>query len=73
MNLKEIIKDNIVYFHFYRANIMYYKVLYMENWYQFPVPLEDIGGATLTSEDKAILFMRYIRKAIDSSEFIKIS
>jgi hypothetical protein len=73
MNLKDIIKENKVYFHFYRANVMYYKVLYMETWYQFPVPLEDIGGATLLSEDKALIFMRYIRKAIESNEFVKAS
>ncbi|HEX4328942.1 MAG TPA: hypothetical protein VH105_19165 [Burkholderiales bacterium] len=39
-----------------------------EFWYEtecgfvFPVPLDDIGGAEMLTEDKAILFMRYIRK-----------
>lgn len=37
-------------------------------WYQtedkelFPVPVSDIGNATFLNEDKAILFMRYMRK-----------
>lgn len=31
----------------------------------FPVPIEDIGDATFLAEDKAILFMRYIRKYIE--------
>lgn len=37
-------------------------------WYQtedkelFPVPIVDIGNATFLNEDKAILFMRYMRK-----------
>lgn len=37
-------------------------------WYQtefdemFPVPVEDIGNVTFLNKDKAILFMRYMRK-----------
>jgi len=39
-----------------------------ELWYEtdcgfvFPVPVDDLGNATMLHEDKAILFMRYIRK-----------
>jgi hypothetical protein len=33
--------------------------------FQFPVPISDIGNATFLSQDKAILFMRYIRKHMD--------
>lgn len=29
---------------------------------EFPVPISDIGNATFLAFDKAILFMRYIRK-----------
>lgn len=32
---------------------------------EFPVPISDIGTATFLAEDKAILFMRYIRKHLD--------
>jgi len=28
----------------------------------FPVPMDDMGEATSNAEDKAILFMRYMRK-----------
>jgi hypothetical protein len=37
-------------------------------WYQtvqgdcFPVPIEDLGTATLYPSEKAILYMRYMRK-----------
>lgn len=41
------------------------------NSYIFPVPIEDIGSATLLAEDKAITFMRWIRKAIEDKTFIK--
>ena len=29
---------------------------------RIPVPLSDVGNATFLAEDKALLFMRYIRK-----------
>lgn len=40
----------------------------MQVWYvtefdeSFPVPLSDIGAATLNYEEKALLMMRYMRK-----------
>lgn len=38
-------------------------------WYfEFPVPIDDIGGAIFLAEDKAILFMRYIRKYLQMLE-----
>ena len=67
-DLKNLVKDNKVKFDFYRAGIMYYTVDAEGKQYRFPVPLEDIGDATLLAEDKAILFMHYIRKAINSNE-----
>lgn len=52
-----------------RVVFQYYKD--GELWYQttetdliFPVPCSDIGSATFLAEDKAILFMRYIRKHV---------
>ena len=39
--------------------------------YIFPVPLTDIGDATLLATDKAMVFMRYIRKAIEEKTFVK--
>jgi hypothetical protein len=68
MNLTSLIKDNTVKFDFYRAGIMYYTIERDGKKHRFPVPISDIGDATFLSEDKAILFMRYIRKAIESNE-----
>ena len=36
--------------------------------FNFPVTISDIGTATFNAEDKAILFMRYIRKHIETIE-----
>lgn len=72
MNLTTIVKDNKVMFSHLRKGYAYYNVTVNGETFVFPVSLEDIGDATLLNEDKAIIFMRYIRKSIDSKEFIKI-
>lgn len=71
MKLLEIVKDNKVTFDFLRAGIAYYNIIVDNITYRFPIPLEDIGEATLLKEDKAIIMMRYIRKAISNNEFHK--
>ncbi len=38
--------------------------------YIFPVPLEDVGDATFNATEKALLFMRYIRKAQEEGSFV---
>jgi len=69
-NIKDIVKDNTVQFAFYKNGIFYYNVFHDEQLYLFPVPLSDIGDGVLKSKDKAILFMRYIRKAIEEKTFV---
>lgn len=34
----------------------------------FPVPIEDIGTATFSSQEKGLLLMRYIRKWLKTLE-----
>ena len=78
--LKQIVKNSRVYFDSYRQGHFYYNVLVTNadedeittEIYQFPVPLEDIGTATLLAVDKAITFMRWIRRAIEDKTFVKI-
>jgi len=73
MDIKEIVKDNEVRFAKYRQGFAYYTVRVPSDGidYTFPVPLSDIGDATLLASDKAIVFMRYIRKAIEDGTFVK--
>lgn len=74
MNIKDIVKDNTVRFVRYRQGIAYYRVnIPAEGAYVFPVPLDDIGDATLELEDKAILFMRYIKRAVGEGSFIPLA
>lgn len=63
-DLKEMIRGKVK-FDFYRDGNLYYRT---ENNLLFPVPVSDTGTATFLAEDKAILFMRYIRKFIVSME-----
>jgi hypothetical protein len=66
MKLKEIIKDNHVRFLRYRQGVLYYAVTVpgVSSKLMFPVPVADVGDATVEAQEKAIMLMRYIRKAI---------
>lgn len=48
----------LVDFQYYRAGQFYYKTVLGDI---FPVPLEEVGDATLNSTDRAALFMRYMK------------
>lgn len=71
-SIKDLVKDNKVFFSHYRANHLYYHIWHGTELYMFPVPIDDTGDATFTASDKAILFMRYIRKAIDEKTFVPV-
>lgn len=65
MSILAMVKDKVVNFRFYRDGNLWYAT---ECGFEFPVPIEDIGNATFLTQDKAILFMRYIRKHMDTIE-----
>ena len=58
MNIKDMVKNKKVQFSYYRDGNLWYVT---ECDFEFPVPISDIGNATFLNEDKAILFMRWIR------------
>jgi len=69
LDIKSMVKDHRkVKFSFYRDRELWYIT---ENGFEFPVPLQDVGNATFMAEDKAIFFMRYIRKHIETLEQAK--
>ena len=65
--------DNHAYFQFFRNGVLYYNVRMCGtiNMYQFQVPIEDLGNATVNHMEKALTLMRYIRKGIDDGTIIK--
>jgi hypothetical protein len=67
-SIKEMVKNNQkVRFRFFRDGQLWYGT---DCGFEFPVPISEAGTATFLAEDKAILFMRYIRKHL---EFLKES
>lgn len=63
-NIKDLVRGNVKFTCYKRGELWYQT----ESGFDFPVPIEDIGDATFLSEDKGLLFMRYIRK---HAEFLK--
>jgi ribosomal-protein-alanine N-acetyltransferase len=75
MDIKDIIRDNQVRFLRFRQGYLYYAVTVPGEPadYMFPVPVADVGDATLQAQEKAILFMRYIRKAMEEGSFVPVT
>jgi hypothetical protein len=60
MSIKDMVKDGKkVRFACFRGRDLWYRT---ECSFEFPVPIDDAGDAVFLAEDKAMLFMRYIRK-----------
>lgn len=59
MKIIDMVKNKKVMFIHYANKELWYKT---EDGFEFPVSIEDTGNATFLAEDKAILYMRYIRK-----------
>jgi len=64
MRLIDMVKNRVVRFKFYRNGELWYEISGIN--FMFPVPTDDIGYATFLAEDKASLFMRYIRKQLEA-------
>lgn len=54
--------DKKVYFCKFENNTLWYRT---EIGLEFPIEGDDLKGATFLPEDRAILYMRWIRKRID--------
>jgi len=63
-SIKDMVKAGaLVHFAFYRKGNLYYTT---DCGFVFPVPVSDTGDADFLAKDKAILFMRYIRKELEA-------
>lgn len=64
--LKELVAGGkrVKFIHF-RRNELWYTT---DCGFEFPVPIDDVGDATFLADDKAMLFMRYIRKHLEAIE-----
>jgi hypothetical protein len=72
LELKKLLKGS-VYFQHYRKGELWYSAEWDDGdgcrtnmqYFPFPVPIADAGDGTFLRTDKALLFMRYIRKQLD--------
>jgi hypothetical protein len=74
LTVTNLVKDgNKVEFSHYRANHMYYNIIFEGDTYQFHIPLEEVGNGTLNRSDRALSgYMRWIRKGIEDNTLIKL-
>lgn len=63
MNVKDMVKNHQrVDFVRYEAGELWYKT---ECGFEFPVPIADAGSGAFVANDKAILFMRWIKPHLE--------
>ena len=67
-SIKVMVKNQKVKFLYYVEGELWYTT---ECGFEFPVPIHDTGKGCFNNEDKAILFMRWIRKQVDVIDNIK--
>lgn len=57
-DIKDYVKGQVTFL-FARKGELWYET---ENGFKFPVPIDDMGDGQFNAQDRAMLFMRYIRK-----------
>jgi hypothetical protein len=67
-----VAKGKFTHFLNYRCGICYYEVIHLvtNKSYSYPVPVEDLGNATIHSMEPTLTMMRYIRKAIEDKTIV---
>ena len=73
--LKEIVKDTTATFSHACMGVLYYVTEVGDERYMFPVNMndkEDVGTTSFVASYKTITLMRYVRKAMEQGELIKI-
>jgi hypothetical protein len=69
IDLKPHVKG-MVTFTSYSEGVLMYRT---ESGLDFPVPIADTGKAIFMAQDRAMLFMRWIRKHLETREKEKVS
>lgn len=76
LKMVTIVKGNRAFFRRYRQDHFYYGIMLgaeeNHDLYEFPIPREDIGDATLENSEKAVMLMRYIRRALLQGTFTRV-
>lgn len=63
-SVKDMVSNGqMVRFVCYRDSELWYET---ESKFQFPVPIDEAKGGVFLAEDRALLFMRFIRKHLEA-------
>ena len=76
ITIKDAVTNTTAKFSHAIAGVLYYNLFVGDDIYQFSIDMndkDDVGTATFVSEYRGITLMRYIRKAMETENFIKIS
>jgi len=76
MNIKDFVyTTSLCHFNRYFDGSLYYRVRLVgtNDWYEFEIPIADTTGATFDRDIKALLLMRWIRKAIENKTLKLVS
>jgi hypothetical protein len=68
MSIKDMVAGKTVKFVKYQRSELWYVT---ECGFEFPVPLDETGDAAFLDTDKAMMFMRWIRKYMEFIETAK--
>lgn len=64
LSLKDLIAGGkVAKFKQYRKGVLYYE---LEGGFVFEIPVVEVGDAHLAAEEKASLFMKWIKRAVDA-------
>ena len=69
-SVKQMVENNkqVRFVRFERGELWYST----ECGFEFPIPAEDLQGATFNAQDKALLFMRWIKRHINHIEMARL-
>jgi len=69
MNINVVKNNNTVKFEYYSDGALWYSIRDSNNEYTFPIPIEEAKGGLFKRKDKALYFMRFIRKAVKNKTY----
>lgn len=76
ISIKEAVTNSTAKFSHAIAGVLYYHLYVGDDVYQFSIDMndkDDVGTTTFVSEYRGITLMRYIRKAIESENLVKLN
>lgn len=71
MSVNDKLKSLVKYtakFKYYRQGELWYNIDTDDEEFLFPISISDAGTAVFYTEDRAVIFMRWIRKQLESIE-----